>query len=298
MENYNMNQGYPNQLGEMNQGYPNQPYNMNQGYPNGQWQPYQNAPQQKNKMGFNIASLVLGILSILCCWAYGGVLGVIGIILGIVAFVRKESKCGTAIAGIITSVLGIVILICQIITASTLLGEMSTSTDGNETYDQVMALLEAKSAIAADGNEEATMTAKDPFAGKTFDCGDGSTIYFGEDATFVWYQTDDDHTDNYYEGTYQVYCGGDAANYIVNDLSEYGMTQDEMEDYFVRNADSEFYTLDNCTCLKLRTEDAVIGGVEGVEQAYQKYYMGYMADGYYDGASMDTAEYFMLTERK
>ncbi|MDO4897933.1 MAG: DUF4190 domain-containing protein [Rothia sp. (in: high G+C Gram-positive bacteria)] len=78
--------------------------------------PY-NAPaygyQQDNKpKGLAIASLVLGILAVLSGWLIiGGLFGLVGLILGIVALVSANKGTtggkGMAIAGIITSVLGI-----------------------------------------------------------------------------------------------------------------------------------------------------------------------------------------------
>ena len=64
--------------------------------------------------GFAIASLVLGILSIVLCCIYGGFLGILGLIFGIVSLAKKESKMGMAIAGIITSALGLIYAIMMV----------------------------------------------------------------------------------------------------------------------------------------------------------------------------------------
>ena len=59
--------------------------------------------------GYGIASLVLGIVSIVFCWAF--IFGVVAGILGIIFYVqqRKRSPNGMAIAGLVTSIIGLVI---------------------------------------------------------------------------------------------------------------------------------------------------------------------------------------------
>ena len=56
----------------------------------------------KNKKGFGITSMVLGIISILFCWSWflGGILEIMAIIFGIVGIVKKKGK-GMAIAGLV-----------------------------------------------------------------------------------------------------------------------------------------------------------------------------------------------------
>lgn len=72
---------------------------------------YSVEPQKKGMIGFAIASLVLGILSILCCcfgmWSW--LLAIPGVVLGIVALVKKYAGKGCAIAGIICAALAIVL---------------------------------------------------------------------------------------------------------------------------------------------------------------------------------------------
>lgn len=76
-------------------------------------------PQKKsNKIGFAIASLVLGLLSILsCCILIGAVFGIPGLIVGIIPLVKKYDGKGMAIAGVITSVIGIIICVITSIVA-------------------------------------------------------------------------------------------------------------------------------------------------------------------------------------
>lgn len=104
----------------------NNPY-MNNGQFNGQPNntnmaaAYEIKHQQElqNKTGLAIASLVLGIISILCCcFGLGWIFGIIGLALGIVSLVQKKGGKGMAIGGIVTgalSLLGTIILVIYVV---------------------------------------------------------------------------------------------------------------------------------------------------------------------------------------
>ena len=77
---------------------------------------YTAEPEKKEKIGFAIASLILGILSIICCcFGLGWITAIPGVILGIVTVVKKYAGKGCAIAGIICSALAIVLSIVMLI---------------------------------------------------------------------------------------------------------------------------------------------------------------------------------------
>lgn len=68
------------------------------------------APQKGQSNGLGIASMVLGILSLvtICCVPYAPIiLGLIAVILGIVQIVKNEKK-GMAIAGIVCGAIGLI----------------------------------------------------------------------------------------------------------------------------------------------------------------------------------------------
>ena len=67
--------------------------------------------QEGGKIGFSIASLVCGILSITCCCStiFGFILAVAAIVLGIIVLRNKYDGKGMAIAGIITGGIGFLI---------------------------------------------------------------------------------------------------------------------------------------------------------------------------------------------
>jgi len=71
-------------------------------------------PEQKDNSGFAIASLVLGIVSIVvCCCGINLITAILAIIFGVLGL--RSSKKGLAIAGIITAAVSIFFLILLII---------------------------------------------------------------------------------------------------------------------------------------------------------------------------------------
>lgn len=80
------------------------------------------AKEGKGNIGFAIASLICGILSILCCclvWL-ALVFGVAGIVLGVITLTQKYEGKGMAIAGIITGGVGLLLfLIVLLVVGST-----------------------------------------------------------------------------------------------------------------------------------------------------------------------------------
>lgn len=230
---------------------------------------------QKQSNGFGIASLVLGILSLTVCCLIGPLLGLIGIILGIVGLCKKNAGKGTSIAGIITSVLGIIVSI--VLYVLMVQGTLAFIDYAEETVNEVIESM-------------------NPFYNHTFEARDGSTIYFQRDYSFIWYLSDDDHSDNYSSGTYEVYMAGAASEYLSIDLSEFGVTESEIDAYFDRNSDSEFYSEENLCVLVLRNEETIIDGVIAVEgDSAVTYYFGFYKDGIYDAVNMNTANYAYFT---
>lgn len=71
-------------------------------------------------IGISIASLVCGILSLVCCCVYtvGILLAIAAIVLGIISLVKKFDGRGMAIAGIATGSIGIVLIILVVVLAA------------------------------------------------------------------------------------------------------------------------------------------------------------------------------------
>ncbi len=132
-------------------------------------------------------------------------------------------------------------------------------------------------------------------AGWTWEADDTSILSLGEDGTFHWYQAAENIEDNYYAGTYHVFNGMDAVNYIVNELEEYEVTFDEQMELFER---VEEYELDNYYCLVLNNEMCVIDGENQIdEMTITPYYGFYFAEeSIMDLANMNTGNYVAFSK--
>jgi len=120
---YNGMNSYNNQ-NQYNNPYDN-PYNNNMYY-----------EEKKPSNGYAVASLILGLLSLLlsCCYGIGLVLAIPGLILGFVSKKHSNGKLsGMAIGGIICSIIGLLISIFMLIAVVTFL----SSPNANEFLKQL-----------------------------------------------------------------------------------------------------------------------------------------------------------------
>lgn len=106
---------------DTNGGYPQQPYG------DAPQQPYQQTyggapqPQNSEKSGMAIASMVCGIVSIvICCCEYIAVpLGIVALVLGILSIKKGQGGKGMAVAGIVCACCALAfILVCEILVRS------------------------------------------------------------------------------------------------------------------------------------------------------------------------------------
>lgn len=106
---YSNNQQYNQQYGQYNQQY-GQQYNQQyaqygqQGYSQ-QYPAYVESQDDSNGMG--VASLVMGIISLVCCSSF--IFSVLGIVFGIISLSRKKTNNGIAVAGVVLSAVSIII---------------------------------------------------------------------------------------------------------------------------------------------------------------------------------------------
>lgn len=78
---------------------------------------YVQPPREQENQGFAIASMVLGIISLVCCclgWI-SAIMAILSIIFGVITLVKKKPGKGMAIAGIICSSFAIVIYIVLVV---------------------------------------------------------------------------------------------------------------------------------------------------------------------------------------
>ena len=108
--------------------------------------------------GFGIASLVLGIVSILlACVGIGIFPAILGIIFAIIGLVVKDRKRGTAIAGLICSIVGVVFFLFAFLVADSILSSVDEESPKKvETVEQSEVEADSESANADDSSEEVT----------------------------------------------------------------------------------------------------------------------------------------------
>lgn len=120
-QNYDQNQAYQNQTYGTQYGAPSQNYPVppqpQYSYGSGGAYQYQTQPQPApEKNGMALASLVMGILSLICCCCgYAGIgFGALGIIFALLSR-KEEPMCGQAKTGLILSIIGLSITVLVII---------------------------------------------------------------------------------------------------------------------------------------------------------------------------------------
>ena len=102
--------------------------------------------------GFGVAALVLGIVSILlACVGVGIVPAILGIIFAIIGLISKNRKHGTAVAGLICSIVGVIIFLFVFLVADSIL-----STDDKENPKKVETVEQSENDEKTDGIETNT----------------------------------------------------------------------------------------------------------------------------------------------
>ena len=141
-----------------------------------------------------------------------------------------------------------------------------------------------------------TRNNKNMMANTTWHMDDESEVIFTDD-TIYWYKESSDHSRNYYAGKYKFYIGKQAVDYIVNDLSEYGVTRSELQDVFDSN---DNYSINNFVVFDIRYNEY---DLDGVKQSFDRPlnpWMGFILNNntYLDVANMNTYTYYALTKQK
>lgn len=238
----------------------------------------QNKINSKTTGGLAIASLVLGIIALVFGWTMvlGILCGVISIILGIVALAKKQKPI-CPIIGMILSAIGMIVAIVIIISVIGIAGNFVYK---NNTKIESYSSSAIKQSIT-----------NDVVSGHSWEAPDESLLILDDDGTFKYYRDQDDFSDYYYEGTYEVYCGEDAVEYISEDLEEYGVTEKEQRDLF---EGYEEYDIDNYYCMILTNEACYMDGENVLDETVVTPYFGFYIedDDALDFANMNTANYY------
>ena len=159
----------------------------------------------ERKKGLGIASMVLGIIAIICSLIYISIpLALLSIILGIISLVKKQKKA-FGIAGIILSVVSIIITILWSIFVLVIAGNSTLINEKN-----------IKSKLYNDISDGITdnLDVENKIKGNKWMASDGSVLELKDDGTYYWYEDENDKSDNYYEGEYTVSLGDSAIEQI------------------------------------------------------------------------------------
>lgn len=124
---------------------------------------------------------------------------------------------------------------------------------------------------------------------------DESEVIF-TDTRIDWYQSAEDHNDNYYSGEYKLYTGKKAVNYITKDLSEYGITKEELQRVF--DSRDEFKEK-NFVVFDIRYDKFVLDGEEQEITRPLVPWFGFILedDTFLYVVNMNTASYYSFTKK-
>lgn len=144
-----------------------------------------NGGAEKKKSGLGLASLILGIISVVICWipvlnVLCYILGILAVVFAIVCFVKKASV-GKAIAGIICGGLSLIIAIAWTALIGTAVNEVAKEAKNNPDVEDIFKDIEDNLDDIDFDTDSDSKTAK---IGKAFKF-DNFEITVGEDITFT-----------------------------------------------------------------------------------------------------------------
>lgn len=121
---------------------------------------------------------------------------------------------------------------------------------------------------------------------------DGSEIIFTSDKV-SWYESADNHDDNYYKGSYKFYIGKKAANYLTKDLKSYGITSEELDQLYNLNKGT-YYKEENLVVIDIRYDEFKLNGEKQEIKNNHVPMFGFVNDEkeYLDVANMNTGTYY------
>ena len=213
------------------------------------------------------SGLIFGVIAILTIW-----MPVVSIPCAIVAIVKgRKSNAGVTILGIVSLVLSILVtlLICAIVFFSFIL----VSSRGGDVLDRVDNIIEKygdrfehEDYYHEDTENDVTLSGND------FRASDGSILMLKNDNYYFWYKDGAMNENNYSRGTYEVYNGFDAVNYIIRHLKSFDIPYDNPGSF-----DDEDYDINEFYVLILNCDKNVINGKESEEE--NSTYYGFYDDG-------------------
>lgn len=160
----------------------------------------------------------------------------------------------------------------------------------------IMFICMALFVIAGCGTKENNSVQKiDEISGYSWKATDGSILYLETDGTFKWYRYEKIRNDSYYEGTYSLYNGKKAVDYITEELKEYNVTSKMQMDMIESVEDA---SLENYYCVVLNNDRCIVDGKNTLrEKTVVPYYGFYYAENeFFDLVNLVTENYFQFTK--
>ena len=241
-----------------------------------QVQPVKNTVKNNGMCTAGFVLSLIGIFTVGLTSIFGLIFSVIGLI---VSGKKKEGGKGKAIAGIIMSVIMIILVISVYV--------ISFSSSLSNYIDKAEAVAESVRSGSVDDDKDidyVKMIEKNNW----ITMGDNSYMVFDKkNKSFTYYQSYLDTSDNYYSGTYHIYAGQDAFDYITEDLDELGVEKDELRQMINMN---EEYEMDNLICICLDYDELIVDGERQDREPWTIHYYGFYLTPEEDGETYNVLD--------
>jgi len=119
----------------------------------------------------------------------------------------------------------------------------------------LMICLLASCSGGSGGGSDPEAYGEETFKGTTWTASDGSELVFQEDGILSWWREEGNHDGDVFQGPYVAHRGQAAYDFVVDDLSDYGVTAEEL-DRILASGDSDrelndlvVFTLDHQTVI-------------------------------------------------
>lgn len=237
--------------------------------------------KKEKKNGLCVAGFILSLVG-LACIGLTCPLGFLFCVIGlIVAIVKKQKGKGLAIAGLIISAF---IMICM--TALFLSPEWD---DFASEFEDLGIYTTTRSDDDDDDDDDNSIDyVKMIEKNNWITTGDNSYMVFDKKSkSFTYYQSYLDTSDNYYSGTYQIFAGDDAFEYITEDISELGVEKSEIRQMINMN---EEYEMENLLCICLDYEELIVGGEKQDRDPWTIHYFGFYLTPEEDGKTYNVLD--------
>ena len=218
-------------------------------------------------------SMIFGILSCVLVWipVISVPLAVVSLVIGINS--RRETKKFSV--GIVLGIISLVLTVLLILLLVFFINVIATEVEFDDDYQKDII--------------EYYREKVNDISGYSWLGDDGSMLYLYRDfdRVYEWYEKDSNHEDNYHKGTYDVYQGKDALDYINTNLKEFGFDEEKQKEFFNENRDINDYYLIILTCEKLKAN-----GEESDGDYKKLYYYGTFLDELerFDGVNIYTGK--------